>query len=308
MDVDASGNPVFCGWFRGGEHTLGMAVTTDQAYCAKISGTTGAVLWVVSMGPSAIAADLKPAVDSSDDVVVALTAYSSVSFNSTTTVAGALAAGTSDWAGFIAKYSSSGSLLWAKKVTDSDNLRPLAIDTDSSGNVYVIGGVTGSFTFAGSTFSGLDFLGFEDCFLVKYSSLGAELWGRAYFNSSGTGVPCRGLAVTSTDVYIGGHLGDLSSFNFGSTRVRGPTLWFGRVSSSGTASKVVQVANIMSNPVGQSVDHATLRGSSLYFGGGIVGDPAVSSPTLSGVPVPVDAIFSDGFIFKFDTGLNVLTS
>lgn len=74
---------------------------------------------------------------------------------------------------FIAKYSSSGTFLWAKNIDCTAN----DVKTDPSGNVYILGNYLGTFTSGGLTMTSN---GNSDICLVKYNSTGTVIWGRSY--------------------------------------------------------------------------------------------------------------------------------
>jgi hypothetical protein len=77
---------------------------------------------------------------------------------------------------FTAKYDPSGNIIWAKKTgnvwTPPGNGEYAAADVN--GNCYVTGCMVDTMTFAGTTMTG-----YLDVFLVKYDSLGNELWAKS---------------------------------------------------------------------------------------------------------------------------------
>jgi hypothetical protein len=77
---------------------------------------------------------------------------------------------------FIAKYSSSGSLLWVKKAGGSGKDEAKSIKCDAAGNVYVCGSFKGSASFSGQT---VNSHGNTDMFLAKYSTNGDLQWVKA---------------------------------------------------------------------------------------------------------------------------------
>jgi len=92
------------------------------------------------------------------------------------------------------------SVSWAKSIggTGSDYGRGIA--TDSSGNVYVIGKYSGSFTIGSTT---LTSAGSNDVFVAKYDTSGTAQWARSIGGtSSDTG---RSIATDSAgNVYVTG--------------------------------------------------------------------------------------------------------
>jgi len=87
---------------------------------------------------------------------------------------------TSPGAIFLAKFTSSGHLLWATYYGDSDDDESGAIITDSSGNVYMAGQTYSDSGIATSSAHQTSNAGNGDCFLAKFSPSGSLLWG-TYF-------------------------------------------------------------------------------------------------------------------------------
>ena len=91
----------------------------------------------------------------------------------------------SEYSGFIAKYSSFGSVIWAKNLQDL-NPQPWpasCIAVDASGGVYVGGGFTNEVGYTPFAVFGNDTLysgnpGQDAIFIVKYDSSGNSIWGQ----------------------------------------------------------------------------------------------------------------------------------
>lgn len=78
---------------------------------------------------------------------------------------------------FIAKFDSSGNMLWAKRAGGTDHDKGSAIAVDSSGNAYV----TGYFGNYSTIIFGTDTLtssGDDDIFVTKYTNTGTVLWAK----------------------------------------------------------------------------------------------------------------------------------
>ncbi|HEV8600748.1 MAG TPA: SBBP repeat-containing protein [Gemmatimonadales bacterium] len=110
--------------------------------------------------------------------------------------------GTTD--GFLAKYSAAGALVWVAQVGGVAAETVTSLARDSSGNLYLGGGFSGSTDFDPST--GLQVLtsvGGQDGYVAKYSSTGSLLWARR-FGGAGTD-EVNDLAVDAAgNVYAGG--------------------------------------------------------------------------------------------------------
>jgi len=82
---------------------------------------------------------------------------------------------------FLAKYDSSGTLLWVRGAGGSGNDDGNALCVDDSNNVYVAGSIGTTAIFGSDT---LTTFGIDDCFLAKYTPNGQLLWAK---NMGGTG-------------------------------------------------------------------------------------------------------------------------
>jgi fibronectin type 3 domain-containing protein len=114
---------------------------------------------------------------------------------------------------FLVKYTAAGQHVWSKRFGGSGNDTGMAISTDSTGNVIVVGSFEGSAAFGGSSFSSS---GLRDIFVAKYSPTGTHLWSKK-FGGSGDDVD-YGVAVNSTgDVFLSGKF--QGTVNFGGTNL-----------------------------------------------------------------------------------------
>ncbi len=101
---------------------------------------------------------------------------------------------------FIAKYSASGSILWAKHYGGLGDDYARGVGTDSLGNIYVSGVFSNSVNFDGNT---LIANGNTDIFLLKLSPSGNFLWIRQ-FGNSGTEEGCEIEVSPDGNVFITG--------------------------------------------------------------------------------------------------------
>lgn len=189
LDVctDATGNIYVAGSFSitatFGSTTL-VNSGSDDIFVAKYDAA-GTVQWAKKAGGSDYDNAYGVAVDGSGNVYVAGSfSGTSVSFGSTTVsgVAGSMAM-------FLVKYSSSGSVTWARAVDNGTfSCRASAISTDNSGNILVTGVFSGStITFGSVTLSNVA-SPYPDMFTAKYDGSGTVLWaacgGSDYYDGS----------------------------------------------------------------------------------------------------------------------------
>jgi len=212
--VDSSGNALVTGHtsssdFSGSNNSY-MGGFCD-AFVAKVS-SGGSLLWATYLGGSNSEDGYGIAVDSSGDALVTGETDSSDFPSSNNGYNGG------DYDAFVAKVSSSGSLLWATYCGGTNVEFGRAIAVDPSGNPLVAG-ETHSSDFAGSSngYKG----GSCDAFVAKISSSGSLLW--ATYCGGTNGDVGRGIAVDSSgNALVTGvtHSSDFSgirnSFNGGS--------------------------------------------------------------------------------------------
>lgn len=119
------------------------------------------------------------------------------------------------WDPFIAKFDSSGNVLWARtlgSITNSPNEeRAWDLAVDNAGNVYVTGFITGTYDLDAGPGSNLwTSAGEKDSFLVKYDRDGNHLWG---FVLNDTGDAATSLKETSVALDDAGHVFLMGHFN-----------------------------------------------------------------------------------------------
>ena len=218
--IDGHGNIIVTGLMNGsadfGGATLTSAGGGADVVLAKYS-PAGAHLWSKRIGylwddqGFGVAVDLSPNCDGvggTDCVVVTGSFTSTVDFGSGSALE---SAGSTDM--FVAKYSSSGAYLWAKRQggINADYGYAVSVDArpncDGSGNANVSGCilVTGTFMTAidvdGVALSGP--LGVASFFVEKLSPSGARVWARTYGNTNQAFG--RGIAVDDAgDVAVTG--------------------------------------------------------------------------------------------------------
>lgn len=220
--VDVNGDVYISGNFSkdgadfnpGGSGGAFTSAGGEDVFVAKYS-STGTFLWAKSMGGSS--SDYSEggvAVDANGNVYVTASFSSSANFNPGGSGGVLTAAGGND--AFLAKYSSTGTFLWAKNMGGSDGDIGVGVAADATGNVYV----TGYFKSAAADFnpggSGgiLTPVGNYDVFVAKYNSTGTYLWAKSM---GGADIDYgSGIAVDATgNVYITGYFLSAIDFNIG---------------------------------------------------------------------------------------------
>jgi hypothetical protein len=181
--ADAGGNSYVIGSFLSpsllfGSITLTNADstgTTQDIFIVKY-GAAGNVVWAKSAGGIDIDRGYGIAVDANGNV------YITGSFSSPGIILGGITLTNSGYEDvFIAKYNSSGTVLWARKAGGTGSDIGNAIAVDASGNSYITG-VFGSpsIIFGTTTLINIDNSGLtDDIFIAKFDASGNSLWAKS---------------------------------------------------------------------------------------------------------------------------------
>jgi len=192
--VDQDGRIVTWAWAFG-DGTTGTGSAPTHAYAA--SGTYTAQLTVTddksSSASDTVAVTVAPstptpwtrrigaaAADNANDVAVDANGNTIVAgaFRNTVDVGGKTltSAGGADW--FLAKYSPTGSLLWARGMGGTSDDAPASVAVAPNGDVVVTGRFGGNVSFGGQT---LQSSGTSDIVLAKYAAGdGAHVWSKRF--------------------------------------------------------------------------------------------------------------------------------
>jgi hypothetical protein len=126
---------------------------------------------------------------------------------------------------YVTKYSSTGTVLWAKFAIDAYNGTGRALALDSQGNIYVGGDYSYQLNFGDTVLHGAHQ---TTPFLAKYSSTGNLLWAKNIGVPGENGWPiCGGLAIDDDDnVYMTGIFSGVLRLEGGITIFdANPTYW-----------------------------------------------------------------------------------
>jgi hypothetical protein len=187
--VDALGNIYLTGHFQG---TATFDTTTLRSaggrdiFLAKYD-PSGNLLWIKQIGGSTDDIGRGIDVDTSANLYLTGTFTGTVKFGTTTLTS----AGNEDI--FLAKYDTSGNLLWVRQAGGAGLDRPKNLFLDSLGNSTISGQFNATATF-GSDESGpvtLTSAGQDDIFIARYNTTGKLLWAK---QAGGTGTDV-GFAV-----------------------------------------------------------------------------------------------------------------
>ncbi|MGD0710352.1 MAG: T9SS type A sorting domain-containing protein [Bacteroidales bacterium] len=180
--VNAIGNVYLTGYFYNDTLTFGSTSLTnangyDDIFLAKLD-TSGNVIWANSAGGTDNALANSVVADASGNAYVAGGFYcDTLSFGSISLI--------NDNAGYedivLAKYDSSGNVLWAKSEGGANDDAAYSVTTDASGNAYLTGSFRSATLAIGtSVLMNSDTTNStEDIFLAKYNANGNLLWAKS---------------------------------------------------------------------------------------------------------------------------------
>jgi len=155
--TDSSGNVYVAGGTYGGLDGNTSAGNTDL-FVVKYS-SSGTMHWTMQFGSSSRDSANGVAPDSSGNVYVAGMTKGGLD--------GCKSAGVEDL--FVVKYNSSGTKQWTNQLGSAVFDDAIGVATDSSGNVYVVGGTKGNL-------NGISNSGRTDAFVIKFNSSGTKQW------------------------------------------------------------------------------------------------------------------------------------
>jgi hypothetical protein len=263
--ADASGNVIGVGTFNDtvnfGSTTIPYTSMNSSAFVAQYA-TSGALKWLITFGKTGNAGATAVAIDSKNNIIVVGSFSSSVDFGGQILTAyDPNATGALDM--FVAKYSQTGSLLWAKAFGggQSDQANGVAVGTND--DVFITGYIgIGNATFGTTTVTGA---GMQNLAVARITSAGAVTWARSWGNST---VTASSLAVDKgNDVAVTGQFS-------GSTDIGGGTM-------AATGNYTVFVAKY--SGVDGSCRWAKGFGGSGYNAGcGITTDPTTANIVVTG--------------------------
>jgi len=198
--TDSWGNIFVTGYFESPSISFGSYTLTNNGhyniFLAKYD-SSGNALWAKSAGGTGydggytVAADLR-----GNAIIAGFFDSPSISFGSNTLSN----SGGGNFDGFIAKYDSSGNVLWSKGIGGTDEDYCWSVTTDKHNNIFLTGGfLSSSVDVGGVTLNGF---GTDPMYIVKYDSTGHVLFAKAVA-SGGDDENSIALDISGC-IYIGG--------------------------------------------------------------------------------------------------------
>jgi PKD repeat protein len=217
--VDGNGDVVVTGYCSNAVDFGNGVLTTSggdyDIFVAKYSGVDGRYLWAKRFATAASEYGYGIAVDANGNVFATGVFYGTLDFGT-----GALTSSGGSADVWLAKYSPTGTPLWAKQIGGTGTDFGYGVAVDPSGNPVLVGRMSGTVSLGGGA---LTSAGGYDVFLAKYAAAdGHYLWGKVF---GGTGDD-YGDAVAvdgSGDVYVTGNFPGTINFGDGGVTSAGST-------------------------------------------------------------------------------------
>lgn len=214
--IDAQGNVYYTGHFNGtanfnpgGTFNLTSAGQSD-IFVSKLD-SAGNFGWAIRMGGTGIDYGYSIAIDASNNLFVCGYFNGTVDFDPTGGTTNLVSSGSAD--AFIAKYSSSGTLIWAKKIGGSFFDIAYSLALDPLGNVYTTGYYAGTVNFnpAGS-FNMTSGANSADVFVTKFDTNGNFIWAK---NIGGdmSDIAYKLIVDNNSNVIVTGQFEDAADFD-----------------------------------------------------------------------------------------------
>ena len=264
ITIDSSGNVYVTGVTFGGLDWNTSAGANDL-FVVKYN-SSGTKEWTEQLGSASSDYANGVATDSSGNVYVAGVTYGGLDGNSK---------GNSDL--FVVKYNSSGTKQWTKQYGTDRYDEARGVATDSSGNVYVVGGTKGNL-------NGISNSGRTDAFVIKFNSSGTKQWTKklgTWQNDLANGV----ATDSSGNFYVTGFTyQDMD----GNTSAGNADLFVVKYNSSGTKQWTKQLG---------TSKHDRARGVATDSSGNVY----VTGDTYGGLDGNTNAGYNDLFVVKYNS-------
>jgi hypothetical protein len=289
---DHNGNVVVVGYFYGTVNFGGGPLTSagnEDIFVAKYD-STGTFQWAQRFGSLTTDEATGVAIDSNDNIVVVGLFGGTVNFGGVSLTS----AGNEDI--FVAKYGSSGTLLWAKGFGGTAGESCNGVALDGSDNILI----TGYYGYSGTA---VDFGGgplplsgglVEEVFVAKLNSNGGYLWANGYAssgNDSGNGIAVDG---SGNLVVVGSFQGSLSLGGSTFTSAGGSDVFVAKYSGSNGAHMWSVSGGGSGNDRGKAV--AVDASGNVVVTGEFIGTASIGGSTLSS---PYNPGYNNMFLAKY---------
>lgn len=204
---------------------------------------------------------------------------------------------------YIAKYDSSGNMIWVNQYSGSDIIMPLSIKGDTLSNIYLTGTFSGSRTFGTTVITSI---GVTDMFLIKLDSSGAILWAKNYGGNSKIN-PYDITLDNNLNIYSIGHFGDpfngapiqyiiIGTDSLVTPQSKASEIYLAKFNNQGTALFGKKMGGDYQNDKGLGIDYD--GNAHIYITGGFEGQSSFGGNLIYADP-PTQYSYSI-FLAKYD--------
>jgi hypothetical protein len=205
LALDGAGNLVVVGQWQTSLDFGGGALTNmgnNDAFVAKLAGSSGGHLWSKSYGSSSEQAAKGVAVDGAGAVIITGEFQNTINFGGATLTS---ASGTYDV--FLAKLDGAGVHQWSKRFGNVDNQHGKSVAVDNQNEILLGGDLQGSADFGGGPRTAS---GSFDVFVAKFSPTGAYICSQVFGDGSEDRLTAVALDSSRNALLAGYFFGSLS--------------------------------------------------------------------------------------------------
>jgi hypothetical protein len=278
--VDGAGNVYTTGAFQGTVNFGGVSLTSPAGdkdmFLTKLD-TNGNTVWAKHFGGTAFTDGFSVAVTGTGSVYVAGTFTGAVAFGSTT-----LTDPGGQGSGFVAKFTSAGSVPWARVVNSNQVYEEVfGLAVDPAGNVYAGAAFSGTITIGSTTLTSGPGFG---AFVTKLNSSGVFQWATAFTGGAGFDEIYSLATDASGNIYAEGGFHGTATFGGTSlTSAGGYDSYVAKLNTSG----VVQWADQMGGSGDDEAFAVTVDGGGNIYTTGYFG--SIASGGSTGASADFDA-------------------
>ncbi len=236
---DAQGNGIIVGHITGNVDFGGGPLNyggSDDGFVAKFS-SLGIHVWSRSFGDASAQTIKGVATNSAGDVFIAGSISGSADFGGGTVTS----LGGSE--GMLVKYSSSGNYVWARVIGGASNQNVNDVAVDTSGNVVIVGQVTGSSDFGLGTVTGA---GQSDLFVAKYNTSNTPQWAKLIGDAATQVAWSVDTDAQNNVLLVGNNTGSIDFGGGAITTAGGTDAYVAKLSSAGN--------HVWSRPIGDLLE------------------------------------------------------
>lgn len=201
----------------------------------------------------------------------------------------------------LAKYNSSGNLVYARQIGGTSSEQPNRIVVDAGGNAYITGTFTGTTDFdEGAGVANLTTAGVQDIFIAKYNATGNYVFARR-MGSTGIDIGNDLSIDASGNLYVCGTFQNTVDFDPGAgtanlTSGGNNDGFFAKYNASGN----YVFANGFGNTSGDAVNNIVLNSSNEILVGGVFNGTVDFDPGAGTANLPGAALAGNGFIGSYN--------